>query len=157
MSVSAKKKWGHNFAAFFKLSWKDKLLLIEAILFLGLARVLLLALPFNKIIRLLTTRKTASPKPGNLRRVFRIGTLIRVLSPHMPWRCKCIEQAIAGNLMLRIRNIHSNLHLGLDKKDTGLDAHAWLSCGESIITGHHESGKYTEIYRLDNPDNSEIS
>ncbi len=50
---------------------------------------------------------------------------------YVPWRSKCLEQAIASKLMLRRRGYASLLHLGVKKEKGAIIAHAWLEGGDS--------------------------
>ena len=65
---------------------------------------------------------------------------------HLPWDCTCLAQALAGKAMLRVRGVPSTLYLGLAKTgEVQLQAHAWLRCGERILTGWQEKGRFTVI------------
>lgn len=56
-----------------------------------------------------------------------------------PWltrpRHACLAQAIAASRMLSRRGIHWTLTIGVGRQSAGLNAHAWLRCGNRIVTG----------------------
>jgi len=55
-------------------------------------------------------------------------------------------QAMTGKVMLRRRGIPGTLYLGLAKDgDSALSAHAWLRCGERILSGGPTHDQFTVI------------
>jgi len=46
----------------------------------------------------------------------------------VPWRAKCLEQALAAKMMLRRRKIANELYLGVKQEENKMLAHAWLQC-----------------------------
>jgi hypothetical protein len=65
---------------------------------------------------------------------------------NLPWECKCLVQAMAGKAMLRLRGVSSTLYLGLAKgENEQLCAHAWLRCGNIILTGGRVNGQFTVV------------
>jgi len=127
-----------------RLCWHDRLLLAEALVALGLVRLAIIALPF----RWIASRLDAAPA-GNARadrrKARRVGMVLHYAARVTPWRSKCLEQAIAGNLMLRRRGLPSTLHLGVAKKGMTLEAHAWLRCGDQIVTGGRETPRFAVV------------
>ena len=80
-------------------------------------------------------------------RAYRIGWAVRTMARRTPWNSNCLAQAIAAKRMLRRRRIACTLYLGLakDAKDE-LAAHAWLRCGNRILTGGRSSQwQYTVV------------
>ena len=122
------------------LSWTERFLLVEACLYLGMARAALLTLPFKRIAPFLgeqvekdDVRETDSP-PSNIAR--RIGWAVDVMSRRTPWESACLAQAIAGKFMLKRRGLTSLLYLGTRKDEAGqFTAHAWLQNGNEILLG----------------------
>lgn len=54
----------------------------------------------------------------------------------------CLAQAIAAMVLLRNKKIPCNLILGMAKDKT---AHAWLQCGDIIVTGRSGVERYTPV------------
>ncbi len=131
-------------------SWRDRWVLLEAMVWLGLARVAVLTLPFKRIAPYLGTRMASAP--ANLSNEWaveacRVGWAIRAAAPHTLWKSNCLAQGIAGKAMLRWRGIPSTLYLGITKgqETSELLAHAWLRCATHIITGAGGHRDFTVI------------
>jgi hypothetical protein len=76
----------------------------------------------------------------------RISWSVATASRQLPWDCSCLAQAVAAKAMLRWRGVPSTLYLGVAKDShSSLKAHAWLRCGDRILTGWQGMGKFTVI------------
>jgi hypothetical protein len=125
---------------FLAIQWKERMLLMEAWLYLGAARAVLLVFPFRRIAprlgRQLKPEQVViadSPAPAAARQV---GWAVDIMARHTPWASACLAQSIAGKLMLRRRRQSSVLYLGMKKDESGkLAAHAWLRSGRDILVG----------------------
>jgi hypothetical protein len=76
--------------------------------------------------------------PAALERGRRIGWAIGGVSRFAPWRTKCLEQAIAAKVMLRIRRIPNTMYLGVargEHEESPIGAHAWVRTGTFNVTG----------------------
>lgn len=61
-------------------------------------------------------------------------------------KSNCYDQALAGKIMLKWRGLPSTMYFGLTKSDPfQLIAHAWLRCGNQIVTGKPGIENYTII------------
>jgi hypothetical protein len=112
---------------------------VETVLMLGIAWLLVFALPFRWTARWFggavapSSRTMLSEKRmANARYVTR--RLERV-AEHMPWRTTCLVRAIAGALLLWRRGTPTTIRLGVNRADGGLSAHAWLLAGDAIVLG----------------------
>lgn len=68
----------------------------------------------------------------------KIGWAIQAAAARTPWESACLAQALTGMLMLSRRRGSATLYLGVAKDESGSDAmaaHAWLKCGDMILTG----------------------
>ena len=66
----------------------------------------------------------------------RIAYVVPRLSDRLPWRSDCLIQAIAAQNWLSAIGVYSEIQIGVENpKDGEFGAHAWLICGESVITG----------------------
>ena len=120
------------------MSWGERGLLAEAVVCLGAARVLIVFFPFRRLAPFLGEPRAetpATPLAGREAFLRKLTWALRATGRRLPWRCMCLEQAVAGRLMLRRRGIPYTLYLGTDRKDDGLVAHAWLRTGDYIVTG----------------------
>jgi len=134
---------------FLALPHADRGCLVEAVVWLGLARLAILVLPFRWIARGLGRQMAQSPQEAEAAPVElldRISWAVAAASRHLPWECRCLAQALAGKAMLKSRGVPSTLYLGLAKSDAAqLQAHAWLRCGERILTGRQGMAGFTVI------------
>lgn len=136
----------HKFLA---LPPAGRVCLLEAAFWLGIARLAILVLPFRWVAPCLGRTMAQSPEktgttPAGL--LDRISWAVAAASRHLPWDCLCLAQALAGKAMLRSRGVPSTFYLGVAKSgEAQLQAHAWLRCGELILTGRPGMAGFTVI------------
>lgn len=58
---------------------------------------------------------------------------------------KCYDQALATTFMLKRHRISSTIYFGLHKEDEQLLAHAWVRCGDKIVSGKLGYERFTPI------------
>ncbi|WP_041445236.1 lasso peptide biosynthesis B2 protein [Syntrophobotulus glycolicus] len=125
---------------FSHLSMKEKLLLAGSFLLLGAVRLTILVIPFRYIVPVIGKKMAESAQTMDrrtYRKAAKIGWAIDTMSRYTPWESKCLVQAVTALLFLRIFGIPYTLYLGLDRDEANqLVAHAWLRCGELIVTGN---------------------
>lgn len=130
----------HLHTAWQRRTWDERQLLVEAFYWLGLARLLVLALPFHWLLAIwrLYHQPLTAPWPTSQEHqaVEPLRGAIQAASRYTPWRSNCLAQALAANRMLQRRRLPSTLYIGVAKPvDQPLAAHAWLRCGEQFVTG----------------------
>ncbi len=139
---------GRKIRRYLMLNNKVKLLYIEALLYLGYARILVF-LPFSKVAPFLGRQMTETPyiqSNIDLLQVKRISNAVNSVSRHTFWESKCLVRAIAGMKMLERRKIDSTLYLGTGKDSNGkMIAHAWLRTGDIYITGADVMNQFTVV------------
>jgi hypothetical protein len=129
----------------------EKLLLLEAFFLLGLARILVLTIPFRWLARTLgrhMLESSTDAAAADLHLAVLIGQAVRAAAGNTPWESVCLPQAVAGQWMLKRRGITATLYLGVakaDDKPERLAAHAWLRCGYQILTGGAGHRQYTVV------------
>lgn len=122
-------------------------LIFEALVALGVARLVVLLIPFRHYSKLMGADGESSSQtvaPGQL---YRVGRAIESVSRHTPWRSKCLEQGLAAKAMLRRRGLSNTLYLAVAREAT-LEAHAWLRSGDVCVTGQAELDRYTVVARF---------
>ena len=144
------RRLSRRLRTFGRLSGRERRLALEALAALALARLLLVSLPFRWTVPRLGRRRagdvdTTEERPDSARGV---GLAIRRVSRVTPWRSKCLEQAVAGQVLLRLRRLPGTLYLGLAKDGESLVAHAWLKCGELTVTGGDDVRRYRVVARF---------
>ncbi|NOU87847.1 lasso peptide biosynthesis B2 protein [Paenibacillus sp. LMG 31460] len=137
--------------AFFTLDIKTMLLLVEALFFLGWARILV-SLPFSKVAPTLGVpmQETSIMELERNRIVLKhIASAIDIMSKYTLWESKCLVKAIAGMKMLKRRNIESTLYLGTTKDELAkMIAHAWLRSGHFYVTGKEGMDRFTVVAKF---------
>src|SRR3954468_22981621 len=98
-----------TFGAFARLSWADRRLLVEAVLWLAVARLSVLFIPLRLLSSRLGRRGGESSmeahSDASARILAQIMWSLQAISRRLPWRCACMEQGIAAKMMLRRRRI----------------------------------------------------
>ena len=118
---------------FLQMPNRQRVLLLEAALFLGLARLALLALPFGRIAPWL--QRSPDSGAGDTATVLAVGQAVAIAARNVPWNAVCLPQAMAAKAMLARRGQGSALHLGAAGAGDGLTAHAWLVAGGEVVVG----------------------
>jgi len=122
-------------------SGTERLLLLEAFVLLGVARLLVLTIPFRWLAASLGKHMQESATQVDaaaLQHALMVGQAVRTAAKYTPWDSVCLPQAVAGQWMLKRRHIAGTLYLGVmkaDAKPQQLAAHAWLRYGDVILTG----------------------
>jgi Transglutaminase-like superfamily len=123
--------------SFFRLRAGDRLLLLEAVILLPVARVLVHTVGFERFATRLGSHMAQSSDEDSTEAYAtarRVRWAVETAARNLPFEVICLPQAIAGKLMLRRRGIASTLYLGV-AYDPALKAHAWLRVGRVIVTG----------------------
>ena len=130
----------------FALSWQQRFVLVEALLWLAVTGAAIHTQPFQRLVNLLKLKAGETAAAGCPPVAEPVGWAIRVISLRTPWLSTCLAQAMAGYIMLRRRQIPATVYLGVAMSPTeSLQAHAWLRCGEKILTGQAGRGRYKTI------------
>lgn len=145
MSVRLKK--------FLALEYRYQLLLMQSWFLLGWFRAAVLLVSFKRLSASLehhALRKEASDlSPAQLNEAMIIGKLVSRAATVTPWNSPCLTQVLVAQKLLAQRGIPGQFYLGVrrgcERLDdaTGLSAHAWLQCGESIVNGAAGHERFT--------------
>ena len=132
---------------FARLDSTDKCLLLRATMWLAIARLRLIVTPFQKLVEKLSEEQgDLEPDPEVLQRV---GFAVSAAAANVPWRSDCFPQTIAARSILKRYGYTSTVHLGVDRVgESDLLGHAWLTCGDTVVTGGAELDRYTEVHRI---------
>lgn len=135
-------------AKFFRRDWGERLLLLEALLWLAWAKLLVHVVPFRYLAPRLGRAQTETPvtiSAAERAVAVEVSWAVQATARHVPLRFVCLPQAIAAKWMLRRRGLPSTLYLGVtpDKKSPELlSAHAWLRVGDKVVTGEREAARH---------------
>src|SRR4051794_23463273 len=96
------------------LPWHDRLLLLETIFWLAVARFVIIALSFRRIGHLAAwpIRHSGISREMRLTEVSRVRWAVVACACRVPWRGMCFEQGLAAQCMLRRRGVPSVLYYG---------------------------------------------
>lgn len=144
--MSALRNW-HRFG---NLPLLRQSLLLEAAIWLCIARLAILLLRFSSIARYLGRLRSPSDaidSAGEEAVSREISWAIHCASRVLPVRLVCLPQALAAWQMLHRRGIHGRIHFGAsrDLTEGALQTHAWLEAGGIEITGYPEAYHCVEI------------
>ncbi len=125
----------------------ERYLFLEAGILLGLARLALRLLPFQKIARRISQAvPNGRPKVLDSQTLLQIGWAVNAAARHAPWDSACLAQALTAHWMLERRGLASTIYLGVKRDDQGrLCAHAWLKAGGQILTGESGHEEFTVL------------
>lgn len=74
-----------------------------------------------------------------LEQALELGRLVSLAARHAPWQNRCLTEVLVLQRLLEQRQIPGFFSLGVRKAageaTPGLDAHAWLQCGDDIVHG----------------------
>jgi Transglutaminase-like superfamily len=133
---------------FLSMDSTTKLLLVEAFIELGVARIMKL-FPFSKLTPHLGCQMEETPftkQVNNQKALKSISNAVNIMSRYTVWESQCLVKAIAAMRMLERRKIESTLYLGTGKDEKGLlIAHAWLRSGSIYLTGSEGMEKFTVV------------
>jgi hypothetical protein len=149
----------HLLLRFWRLSWQDRLLVSEAILWLVIADLAIAVLPFRHV-GLLAARPIRQPElryQSRLDNVRRIRWAVISTAARVPWHALCFQQGLAAQLMLRRRGIPSILYYGAAQDDlSGLHAHVWVRDGNVDVIGGEIAHRFAILATFPREDPSPV-
>jgi Transglutaminase-like superfamily len=127
-------KLRRKLAVFRDLHSSDRILIAEAALLLGFARLLVLTMPFRLLARWL--ERAPARGVGDAMLLGRVRRAVTTAARNVPWNAVCLPQAMAAKAMLARRGCGSSLRIGAGFDAQGkLIAHAWLVVGATVVVG----------------------
>ena len=122
-------------------SRRDRARLIEAGVWLLLARIALRTLSFARIAAL-AGGDVGAPQ-ASAATAERIGKAVEMAAGRSPWPALCFERALAAHAMLRRRGRASRLFYGAHNGDSrGPMAHVWVRSGDRAVVGGDEAAGF---------------
>ena len=137
---------------YWRLSKSRRLLLWEALIALGLARLGMAFLSFRPSGVVYSSSRSGTPLNATAEQVevaTDIGWAVGCLARRVPWDSRCLAQALAATWMLRRRGLEPTLSFGADPgKSREFVAHAWLRFGPCLVTGGPGRERFKTIASL---------
>jgi hypothetical protein len=132
------------FSRFARLSWRDRMLLVEASITLAAASAAIAVLPFRLIVAWVS--RSPSAEQGGAAAAARLRWAVEACSRRAPWRALCFQSALCLHIMLRRRGVASQMHYGIAARgQEGLKAHVWLSAGGATLIGGEQVPGFTRV------------
>lgn len=143
-AVSAARRSPSLAARWQRLAWRDRLLLGEALVTVGLARLAIVLLPFRHVASISATRPTRPPPSDAREQITRARWAIRAVARRMPFRTMCLEQGLSARVILHRRGVPTTLYYGVMKGPEGqLMAHLWVRSDAIDVIGTEELERFT--------------
>lgn len=139
---------------FLQLDSDRRQLFLQACRRLGAVRLALRRQPFKELTQGLAVHRTHYESPAldsaDALCAAAVGWAVQAASRYTPWSNTCLVQVLAAQRMLRERGIPGAFYIGAAPGDgtsgtVGLEAHAWLKCGDLFITGEAGRARYTVV------------
>lgn len=127
----------------------DKIYFVEAAFYTIWAYFMIHVFSFKKYLQWIKNKPNSLPDNEVI--VLRVERTIKRVIRYSFWPTTCYTQAIAARLLLRRRNIKSDIFLGLIKnEEKELSAHAWTKVNGRIITGNlPRLSEYKKLYTFE--------
>jgi hypothetical protein len=125
----------------------DYLLFVEAWCLLHLAKLVILFMPFKKIAAWMGSLGVESLHDAHSRDLStKIEHAVRRSSRYTLHVSKCYDQALTAKALLGQCNLPATIYFGLAKEsENQLMAHAWVRCGNKIISGKAGMERFTVV------------
>ena len=119
-----------------RLTWSGRALVLEAFVGMFIVRMLLKAVSFQRLQRVLdrlTTGKTPA-QDVDPARVLELAHFVNAASRHTPVDNTCLHRSVTLWWLLRRRAIDGRLRLGARKRNGEREAHAWVEYRGEIVS-----------------------
>lgn len=121
-------------------------------LLLGLARALILCVPFQRLAPRLGRHAGAAPwvpvlDAAHQRRAQQIGQVVRLAARYTPWTSNCFPQAVAARVLLGLYRVPYVLCFGVTRTpdSANFQAHAWVVSGRVAVSGGPSFDRYVTV------------
>lgn len=128
--------------------WQRWTLRLEAVIFVALARLILVVLPFRRLKPFLSRPLSSPPAPAKEQAIATASIQAAIL---WVWRRgmlrdSCFHRAIAAHLMLRRRRVPTWFHYGAATVAArGLTGHVWLTSAIGPVVGGDQAPDYAPL------------
>ena len=136
---------------YFTLKKEEKLLFHQALKLLISWKIRIVFLPMRNYVKLFGEKgkEATSIDVPDADEIYKFSFAIHRADSALPWRSKCLTEAIATKRLLARYNKKSTLFLGVAKDERQkLIAHAWLKYSQKIIMGEKGHQKFTVVEKF---------
>lgn len=140
--------------SFLKIPLRERLMFFEAYILSGIYRFAILVIPFKRLRKHIGKHRLESSREVPIEN-YKVARLVLMAvdraTIRTPWESKCLVRALTAQRMLKKRKIYTTLYLGVGKSiDNKMLAHAWLRCGQVIVTGGEVIQGFKEVAKFSN-------
>jgi hypothetical protein len=135
-----------------RLPWQRKRLLVPALCLLCWATICVRRLSFRRIAPWLGQQGWVACRPQadeHLTIARDWAWALNAVAKRLPWTATCLMRALAGQYWLRRQHIPATVVIGIAPGETAsaktFGAHAWLCCGDLVLTGGQEAARFKPI------------
>ncbi len=136
-----------------QLSKSDRQLLLNTFILLGLVRLGLWLLPFQRLRQLLTKIGRSSLQYQQAKQIplSKIVWAVNLSSRYLPGEVKCLARALTTQVIMTRHGFSPQLRIGVAKGETGkLEAHAWIESQGQIVIGYlRDLSRFTPLPSLE--------
>ena len=136
---------------FIRQSRLSQILLLPAWCLTGLARAMVLMLPFKSYASVLGRYAGLSSviplaEDRHYQTALSIGRAVRMAATITPWQANCQAQAIAARCLLGLFGVPYTVFYGVaNAPEQAMKAHAWVCCGPVPVTGGYAFDEFTVV------------
>lgn len=123
--------------SFFKLDNKTKLLLIKALLFMWIIRIMLWLFSFHRMEKIVKRFSKVKPFSSSIS-LTEITWAVQVMGRFVP-RSACLVRALSGQILLALYGYPSLIKIGVSRNKGEFEAHAWLENDGKVVLGESET------------------
>lgn len=144
----------HKIKTFLSLGFKNQWMFVEAFVLSGYYRFAMIYLPFKCLKRQMGVPKKESSsqvEDSIYVEAKKIRSVVMLACKYTPWESKCLVRALLVQHFLKRKKIATTVYLGVNKDDLNhMKAHAWIRCGEMIVTGQYEKDHFIQVASFSN-------
>ena len=137
---------------YFLLRPDEKSIFIKALMSLIWVKLILVVMPFKYYAKKLGEKDKETmnePLVAEHDFIILVKDSVRRASRYNIIKPKCFTEAIVAKKLLNKKKIPSTLYLGVAKdKQQKMIAHAWLRCGNIIVTGKKGMERFTVVSKF---------
>lgn len=115
-------------ASFGKLPWRERWLLMQAVLLLPLTAAALRVVPL-RYLHQVVDRQSRYPRATDMSRANRIAHMIAAAAEFGPYRASCLPQSLVLQFLLRRAGMRGEMKYGVRRVDGHVTAHCWIELG----------------------------
>ena len=138
-----------KFFKFYKLTWAEKRLFLQAVILLGYYRLALLIMSLPHLLKT-AQQSQRTGLPQSQLTVAQLSRLIKAAIRLVPG-ATCLSNTLASHRLFNNHGFRTTVHIGVNKdRDRGFEAHAWLTLDEDIVIGDlPDLAKFRELPPLE--------